>query len=263
MKSIIHNFISNLDIKALKKSNVIMWSIPVVSFGNLGDSKIATLGLNPSNCEFVDNLGNELVGSKRRFPTLRSMGRSNWQSCGPNELDSIVKSCEQYFEVNPYDRWFKRLDFLISSTGYSYYSPKKRACHLDLVPFATSCKWGELSKQQQNMLLFSCRELLGNLIAQSSIKLLVLNGRAVVEGFKNVSDVEFSESLVKDWSISRANRDPVKGIAYTGYARKIGNIRLKRPLKVLGFNHNIQSSFGVTKEIQTSIRSWIGDQYSL
>jgi hypothetical protein len=36
-------------------------------------------------------------------------------------------------------------------------------------------------------------------------------------------------------------------------------IDLERELLVLGFNHNIQSSFGMTTEVTTAIRHWIAE----
>ncbi len=41
-------------------SDTISWASPVPSFGNISRSNIATLGINPSNREFVDENGHEL-----------------------------------------------------------------------------------------------------------------------------------------------------------------------------------------------------------
>jgi hypothetical protein len=37
----------------------------------------------------------------------------------------------------------------------------------------------------------------------------------------------------------------------------LSGISLGSPLRVLGFNHNLQSSFGVTNKVIHAIRNWI------
>ena len=70
--------IDRLDGPAVSKTDVIRWGCPVPSFGDLSSARIATVGLNPSNREFVDGLGNELEGPSRRFHTLKSLGIASW-----------------------------------------------------------------------------------------------------------------------------------------------------------------------------------------
>ena len=43
----------------LGEENIISWSCPVLCFGDPSTSTVATLGLNPSNREFVDDLAQE------------------------------------------------------------------------------------------------------------------------------------------------------------------------------------------------------------
>lgn len=73
IKNILSDLIENLDNPYLQTLSVIPWAAPIISFGDLSKSKIATLGLNPSNREFVDSSGNELLGFNRRFHTLQSL----------------------------------------------------------------------------------------------------------------------------------------------------------------------------------------------
>src|SRR5512140_3439039 len=70
--------IDRLDSPAVSGTNVIRWGCPVPSFGDLSNSKVATLGLNPSNREFMDESGNELEWTSRRFHTLHSLGLASW-----------------------------------------------------------------------------------------------------------------------------------------------------------------------------------------
>ena len=56
---------------------VIGWGCPVPFFGHLESAQLATVGINPSNREFVGIDGNELAGQDRRLPTLDSLGLSS------------------------------------------------------------------------------------------------------------------------------------------------------------------------------------------
>ena len=66
--------LDRMDSAALAGTSVIKWSAPVPSFGDLSSSLVATVGLNPSNREFVDDSGQELCDTDRRFHTLGSLG---------------------------------------------------------------------------------------------------------------------------------------------------------------------------------------------
>ena len=128
------------------------WTPPVPAFGDPFRAQVATLGLNPSDREFVDVHGRELDGVQRRFPTLRSFGLQAWHEATDAHLDEIAEACRFYFERNPYDAWFNRLDFLIQDTSTSFYTPLSPATHLDLVPYATGMKWATLPKRDRALL---------------------------------------------------------------------------------------------------------------
>ena len=175
---------------AFNSSAVLDWGCPVPYFGEVRRAQVATLGINPSNREFVDEGGQELRGDHRRFPTLRSLKLDNWDEASSADLDRIVEACDGYFWGNPYHRWFRVLDAAIGATGASYYSKSQPAAHLDLVPYATSDKWGVLPGQARRDLLDVGADLLGRLLLETRISLLVLNGRAVVREFERSTGVE-------------------------------------------------------------------------
>lgn len=52
---------------------VVQNSIPVIFFGNIDQAKIATISINPSDKEFLNNKKEELVGNLKRFETLTSL----------------------------------------------------------------------------------------------------------------------------------------------------------------------------------------------
>lgn len=153
-------------------SNVIHWGSPVPFFGDLKTSKIATLGINPSNREFVDNDGNELDGEQRRFHTLKSLGINKWSDIKKHHINLISDSYRKYFYKNPYDRWFRELDDILLGVGASYYCDAVSACHLDLVPYATENKWSGLTNKQRRNLMDLSKDNLGQLLKNSPVRLL-------------------------------------------------------------------------------------------
>lgn len=222
---------------------------------------MATLGLNPSNREFVDQAGNELAEKNRRFHTLDSLGLRSWSKVRQCHIEMIADSCRNYFDGNPYDAWFKRLDEIIVKSGISYYGkPHEIACHLDLIPFATSAKWMRLSSAQKLELLGLSGDSLGCLLKGAKIKVLVLNGASVVRGFEQLSGAKLRETRRPSWSLCRNSSRCVLGYSYKGWVKSIGKISLERELLILGFNHNIQSSFGVTKEVKSEISEWVAKE---
>lgn len=257
MNSLVSILLKRLDDESLAGTGVIPWSSPVLSFGDLSRARVATLGLNPSNREFVDTEGNELDGSLRRFHTLTSLGLARWSDARSYHRSLIAESCRAYFARNPYDTWFKRLDKLIAGLKVSYYSALFGACHLDLVPYATAEKWTALTRQQRSKLLNSAGDTLGLLLRDSPVRVLILNGRSVVEHFERVADTALERHVMHDWTLRREGDRGVTGIAYMGVLRTVGGTRLRHDMHVLGFNHNIQSSFGVTTQVTESIRGWI------
>jgi len=251
-KRLDHSQVSHLDI--------INWAAPVTSFGNPQTAKIATLGLNPSDREFTDSNGKELIGTKRRFHTLNSLGLEKWGDLSVDQAKLIAGQCRNYFSGNPYDGWFKKLDFLISGTSLSYYFPSQEACHLDLVPFATSTKWAKLSREQRKELLSEHGDILAKLINSSVIKIIILNGTTVINNFKLISDADYTVTSQPTWNLSRADGKDISGFSYECFITRIGDMQLKEKIAILGFNHNIQSSFGITSYVQSQIRVWIANQ---
>lgn len=238
-------------------SSIVPGSCPVLAFGNPAKSLLATVGLNPSNLEFVDNSGNELDGFARRFHTLGSLGLRTWHDITANELNQLVHSYCDYYCNNPYNAWFGPLDHLISGLGVSYYGPLHDACHLDLVPYATTCKWGALCRSARDDLLGIGGTILGKILRDSAIRVLVLNGSSVVRHFERLANVQLESIRCPQWNLPRSSQTAVFGIGFRGQISKIGGIALDRRVAVFGYNHNIQSSFGVTTSAIAAMRHWL------
>src|SRR5688572_24685867 len=121
MISTLSKLIGRLLDRRLLDAQVIPWGSPVPAFGDATSADIATLGLNPSNREFVDSSGVELDGGFRRFHTLGSLRIASWAHATAQHERLIWESCRFYFRRNPYDGWFRQLDALLSETDASYY----------------------------------------------------------------------------------------------------------------------------------------------
>lgn len=260
MLGAIPKLIDKLQDPQIRTTDVIFWGCPVPSFGDLEVSKLATVGINPSNKEFVDDQGKELAGRRRRFPTLSSLGLPGWASIGTSHLKQIADYCANYFQRNPYDGWFKALDQIITDTGTSYYHPLTPACHLDLVPYATSMKWMDLKPSQRTTLLNLSRDTLGTLLRGSPVRVLVLNGQTVVSHLQDISDCQFEKKTMPSWELPRKSGRGVPGYSYVGVINNLAGVSIGHDVLVLGYNHNIQSSFGVTSSVRREIQHWVGQR---
>ena len=142
-------------------------------------------------------------------------------------------------------------------TCCSGHFPFENIAHIDLVPFATVNKWGKLDKKVQNNLLNISIDSIGRIIKHTPVRLMILNGQAVVRQLLNISDVELVKKHEPLWDLKRGRINDVKGYSYYGKLSTLGGIQLEKKILVLGFNHNLQSSFGVTKEVHNEIKNWI------
>jgi hypothetical protein len=248
--------------KEVTGAGAIPWACPVLSFGDFYRSEVATVGLNPSNREFQDQFGNELNGGERRFHTLTSLGLQDWSDVQGPLLLQMVGSYRGYFSGNPYTRWFGPLDEAIAGSGASFFSDSNPACHIDLVPYATAEKWGDLSLKNREVLTTWAADSIAILLRESAVQLLVLNGRSVVTGFERLAELSLSAGANSGWDLRRAGGSLARGMAYKGKVSEIRGIALGREILVLGYNINLQSSFGVTSRVRCEIRKWIGREWA-
>lgn len=259
MYSVMASFIERLDSGEFDDTSVLKWGCPVPFFGEVTQSQIATVGINPSNREFADAYGEELTGNHQRLPTLNSLGVDRWGEVDALQVRQIVGSCSSYFTRNPYDRWFGVLDEVLAMSLASFHSPTPlKACHIDLVPYPTTIKWGELPAQERQSLLGATGKELGILLRDTQIAVLVLNGRAVVRHLEDLMETRLDATHMTSWDLPRFKGPPVRGFAFTGDIETLAGVSLHRTVKVLGYNHNLQSSFGVTGEVISEIAEWIG-----
>jgi hypothetical protein len=79
---------------------IVQGSTPVIAFGDARNAKVATLGLNPSRQEFLDQNGRELVGEMRRFETLRSVGVASFRTRRTQHLQRFLSVAASTLRVD-------------------------------------------------------------------------------------------------------------------------------------------------------------------
>ena len=97
------------------------------------------------------------------------------------------------------------------------------------------------------------------LLRDSPIRVLILNGKSVVLGFEGVTGTSLNSKKMPSWSLPRKSSSGVMGVAYEGVVTSINGINLGHNMLVLGFNHNLQSSFGVTRQVIQAIHQWVAE----
>jgi len=220
---------------------VISGSSPVVSFGDARVARVATLGLNPSRIEF-EVKGVELDGPSRRFETTRSLGVSTLVDASSDAVEVVFRRCNDYFSGNPYRRWFNRLEPILRSVGASYYDGT--GCHLDLSQWATDPTWNGLTSEVRTRLLQRDGRFLASQLHSEHIDILLLNGAAVVDGFRRVLGgvLELLPDNVSDCTVTTR--------LWTGR---------HNDMRVIGWSTNLPSSYGVTRKLVTDLAARAAD----
>ena len=247
--------VTGLDDARLEGTGIVKTWAPVPYFGDLANSTVATVGLNPSDKEFEDDHGRELKDKARRFYSLDSLNIDSWSELNTQDLISIRESCDNYFSRNPYNRWFGKLGGIISDLNVSFGAG---ACHLDLVPYATRQKWSSLGRRNQRNLLEANKNMLIGLVRNSKLRIIVLNGKGVIREFESAFGIPLERRSMSSRDLSQKRERVVTGHSYKGMLDGlIGTEDYAHKVLVLGFNHNIQGSFGISKAVVSSIERWV------
>ena len=215
----------------------------MVAFGDARTATVATLGLNPSRKEFLDENGKELVGDARRLATHQSLGTGDLDSAPSSVVAQVLHDCDSYFQRNPYRQWFDQLEEILQACGASYYDGS--ACHLDLVQLATDPTWNRIKPRDlREKLLDTDIEFLTDQLTGESIRLLLANGNGVVQ------------QLRRKWGTTLAEADRIDGLWRYPIRLFVG--WMFDQVYVIGWNVNLQSSFGVSNELRTALAARVG-----
>jgi hypothetical protein len=87
---------------------------------------------------------------------------------------------------------------------------------------------------------------------------ILLNGASVVRQFAEAARVELRAAPMREWDLPRNSGRPIPGVAFEGRVETVGGVALEKQVRILGWNHNLQSSYGVTAGVIESIGSWVG-----
>ena len=229
-------------------AGVIAGSTPVVAFGDSGTAWAATLGINPSRREFVDEQGRLLDSDNRRLATLRSLGAASLNALTDVQVAAVLADCAAYFGRQPYRFWFDPLDRLLrDGLGASYYNGT--ACHLDLVQWATNPVWGEVAdpKVRRALIEDGLPHLRAQLAASPQIRFVLCNGRQVIDQVLAAGLAELHEEGV-------IRNGPVTCRPYAGAGIGGGRARW------LGWSANLQSGRGVSASLKHDLADWLGQQ---
>ena len=71
-------------------------SLPVLFFGNIFEASVATVGLNPSDREYLDDRGAELRDDRRRFETLGSLGATDRMKLSEGQCSQAIMTMVNY-----------------------------------------------------------------------------------------------------------------------------------------------------------------------
>ena len=233
-----------------KNSHIVPYSTPVVSFGNPETSTVATLGINPSSREFLNDGMNLLSGTEKRLVDTEVLGLSREiESLNAEQAEEVIKGCFSYFEKNPY-KWFSRLEeYVLSPANASYRLSDdiniEQACHLDLIQWATDPVWRNIeNKGVKEDLLESDLEFLRFQLTNYEFKKLFLNGGEVVKQFEKLGLAKLTEVGKTSFQSGKS-----KSSLYRG---KYGDT------EVWGWGLNV-GQFEITLSNLEDLSNWIGD----
>lgn len=226
--------------------SIIAGSTPVLFFGNINNSKVATLGINPSKNEFLEN-GIELSEEEKRFETLNSLEATNHENLTNEHIEKVINSCLNYYNINPYRRWFDVLEnYILKKLSVSYYSGS--ACHLDIVQWATDPIWRDLDDITKVQLIKRDIEFLSIQLQVEKIDTLLINGKGATEIFLEY----FKPTLIKQDRLLVAN----KSCNVYSYELKLKN----KIIKIYAWSNNLQSTVGLTNQMRAEIGNWVEEQ---
>ena len=207
--------------------SVLPGSLPVVSFGDPNRAVAATLSLNPSWREFESSDGTWLGGSQRRLASLISLRASDPRELDDEQVATVLAESDSYFHgSNWYRGWFHWLESMLKASGAGSYFDDT-ACHLDLVQWATKPAQGELPTHVWRRLVEEDRGFLRWQLANSNVRVLLLNGASVVQWVEEAGLVNVFEFDVLPYHartggaklcVCRANAD---GVVVLGWNRPL------------------------------------------
>ena len=98
---------------------------------------------------------------------------------------------------------------------------------------------------------------LAHVVRDAPIRLLILNGSAVVSSFERLAETGLAETERTDWTLPGASELRRPGYAYRGLVERIAGVALPRPVMVIGFSHSLLSRY-MDDRVRSAISQWVG-----
>ena len=182
--------------------SVVEGSLPVVSFGDYRTAQVATLALNPSSLEFLDQQGGYLLEDCRRLASLVSMQRAEPEQLSDADVAQVFSDSNTYFGRNPYKPWFRWLENLMTCTTLGSYCDGT-ACHLDLVQWATKPAQGKLTADVWQRLVDEDRNFLTWQLGETPARTVLVNGASCVGWLEKEQIVNWDPPEVIEFTNAR------------------------------------------------------------
>jgi hypothetical protein len=196
-------------------------SLPVLFFGDILTAQVATVGINPSDQEYLSPSGSELDGALRRFQTLKSLGCVDRASLTPEQCERAIRTMQGYFQPGkPVYKWFQPLDRVLRGMGFHY--ERGEAVHLDLAQEATRPTWSELKKASPpdaEAMLRADDSFLCWQLEAFPVQAVVCNGRTPLDAVQQL----LGAKILHRGNLARLNWS-------------VGIASLGRPIAVAGWN---------------------------
>lgn len=194
-------------------------------FGDLFKAEVASVGLNPSDREYLATDGSMLGWPVQRFATMRSLGAADRPALSDEQCAEAVEWMRNYYEPGkPVYSWFNSLSRVIEGFGVSF--KERSAAHLDLIQESTRPVWSDLNAVERNRLLEQDLPFLGWQLRAFPLRAVICTGKTVSEYVKRELSVavedEGTMARIK-WWVGRADIDG-RRIGFGGW-----NIPLARP----------------------------------
>ena len=221
----------------IPEANISDLTTPVVYFGQYISAKAATVGINPSDREFFEKDQTLFKHDSKRLTDAEKLGKSFCAGLSDHEIQKIISGCDNYYKsMNAYMTWFNPLQQVAQYSIKSSYVDGS-LCHIDLLPWATSTKWGKLQKTTKEELLEAGRPFFEGLVKNSGFQYLFLNGRSVIDAFCKTIEPLNEIDRVSFLSVEGNKTNRSYGLWKSNWNGKT----------VVGWSVNLQSSHGVSK----------------
>lgn len=190
-------------------------------FGDLFGASVATVGLNPSDREYLTRGGEMLSGSSQRFATSKSLGASDRVALTDVQCDQAIDVMRNYYEEGKpvYGSWFNALTRVVVGFGVSF--RERSAAHLDLVQEATTPVWSGLPDAEKQALLERDLPFLAWEIGAYSLTTVICTGKTVGDHVRRLfgvtTDAEGTLARIRWWAGHAEVGDRVVGFAGWNY----------------------------------------------